>query len=223
MVLLTKRTKSITTFGMIFVSTYALLWFQLHRSDSSSTFRYRTTSQRISRTNYTFTAIILHWNRLSGIRHAFDEYKRCGLFQEIIIWNNNPKINLTLQDISNQTNHSLAVRIINLGKNLKDEAKYHACSMANGLVCLYADDDWDISKYIHSLHASFLSDPNIIHSATNVPTYYNNLQWSYVDQSIDLHAGFSWIGSGSVFLRTHAERHLKMLNHFVSNQTGLIV
>ncbi|UJR38149.1 hypothetical protein I4U23_030827 [Adineta vaga] len=35
--------------------------------------------------------------------------------------------------------------------------------------------------------------------------------WTYFDTNINLHAGFSWMGTGSIFLREHAQRHLRFL------------
>jgi hypothetical protein len=160
---------------------------------------------------YQLTAIILHWKRLSGVQKLIQYYLNTNLFKEIIVWNNNPQINLTLNQLLTNNSSSNIIRIINSKKNLKDKAKYRACAQARTLACFYADDDWDVSHYIKSLIASFRSDPNVLHSATNVPTYYNNMLWTFMDSQIDLHTGFSWIGSGSIFLREHAQRHLELL------------
>ena len=91
-------------------------------------------------------------------------------------------------------------------------AKYHACIQAQTLACFYADDNWNVSHYLKSLIASFRSDPNILHSVTNPDTYYNNLLWTFMDSQIDLHTGFSWLGTGSIFLRQHAKRHIQLMN-----------
>ncbi|CAF2597816.1 unnamed protein product [Rotaria sp. Silwood2] len=160
---------------------------------------------------YQLTAIILHWKRLSRAQLTVQYYLNTDFFKEIIVWNNNPQINLTVNEfLTNNQSHNL-VRIINSKENLKDEAKYRACTEAKTHVCFYADDDWDVFHYMNTLIASFRSDPNLLHSATNVVTYYNNMLWTFMDSRIDLHTGFSWIGCGSVFLREHAQRHLQLL------------
>ncbi|CAF4249983.1 unnamed protein product, partial [Rotaria magnacalcarata] len=110
-------------------------------------------------------------------------------FKEIIVWNNNPEINLTLNEISTNSQSNGLIRIINSKANVNDEAKYQACAEAKTLVCFYADDDWNTSHYLRTLIASFRSDPNVLHSATNLVTYYNNMLWTFMDSRIDLHAG----------------------------------
>ncbi len=104
---------------------------------------------------------------------------------------------------------------------MRDQAKYRACAGAQTLACFYADDDCDVSRYMKSLIASFRSDPNVLHSATNEITYYNNMLWTFTDSRIDLHTGFSWIGSGSVFLREHAQRHLQLLTSHLKFHQGI--
>jgi hypothetical protein len=170
---------------------------------------------------YQVTAIILRWKRLLAVQRLIQYYVNSKLFKEIIVWNNNPEVNITYSQIVTNNNSSILIRIINSQKNLKDEAKYRACTEARTLVCFYIDDDWNPSRYMKSLIASFRSDPNLLHSATNAVTYYNNMLWTFTDTAIDLHTGFSWIGSGSVYLREHAVRHLKLLMIHVKDQPGI--
>ena len=167
---------------------------------------------------YQLTAIVLHWKRLLGVKHAIRRLLDSHLFKEVIVWNNNPEINLTVDAIVPANYSSTSIRVINSKENIKDEAKYRACCEAKTLACYYADDDWDTSDYIRSLVASFRSDPNRLHSVTDAGTYYTNLMWSYFDSQIDLHTGFSWIGCGSVFLREHAQRHLRLLHHYLETE-----
>ena len=160
---------------------------------------------------YDLTAILLHWQRLEGIQKTLKFLLNSRLFKQIIIWNNNPQINLTLHHLINTNHETRLIRIINSKENLKDVAKHLACSKATTRACFYVDDDWDISHYLKSIISSFRSDPYVLHSATDSYTFYTNLIWSYFDSTIDLHSGFSWIGCGSVFLRRHAQRHLQLL------------
>ena len=176
-----------------------------------------------SEDTYQLTAIILHWKRLSGVKKSIQNYLSTEFFKEIIIWNNNPLIKLTFNQILTNNLSSHKIRIINSEQNLKDEAKYLACSHAQTLACFYADDDWDASDYMKTLISSFRSDPNLLHSVTNAVTYYNNMLWTFMDHGIDLHTGFSWVGCGSIFLREHAQRHLQLLAvNLKANQGKLI-
>ncbi|CAF4395388.1 unnamed protein product, partial [Rotaria sp. Silwood2] len=94
---------------------------------------------------YNLTAILLHWKRSTSVARAVNYLVDSNLFKEVIIWNNNPNINLN-KTIFKKNNHSLdSIRIINSKENLKDEAKYRACAEANTMGCFYVDDDWDAS------------------------------------------------------------------------------
>ena len=170
--------------------------------------------------DYQLTGVVLHWKRLQGVQHAVQRLLDSRLFKELIVWNNNPEINLTADALVPNNYSSNLIRVINSKENIKDEAKYRACSEAKTPACYYADDDWDTSDYIGSLVASFRSDPTRLHSVTDPGTYYTNLMWSYFDSHIDLHTGFSWIGCGSVFLREHAQRHLQLLHHHLGKEPG---
>ena len=90
--------------------------------------------------------------------------------------------------------------------------------MAETNACFYVDDDWDIRMYMRSLYADFLLEPSILHAITDQFTYVTNLMWSFFDETIDLHTGFSWIGCGAVFSRENAIRHLKLLDYFLNNE-----
>jgi hypothetical protein len=169
---------------------------------------------------YDLTAIVLHWKRLEGVQKTLQVFLNSLIFKQIIVWNNNPQINLTLDHLINNNHSTNVIRIINAKENLKDAAKYRACAEATTRGCFYVDDDWQVTHYIKSLISSFRSDPNVLHSVTDPYTFYTNLVWSYFDFTIDLHTGFSWIGCGSVFLREHAQRHLQLLNKFLVNDSG---
>ncbi|CAF0886660.1 unnamed protein product [Adineta ricciae] len=166
---------------------------------------------------YQLTGIILHWQRLTGVRDLlrtmldFDD-----LFVHIIIWNNNPKKNLTVADLLVES--SDRIEIVNSPENIKDQAKYRACQLAKTNACFYADDDWDVRMYVRSLYSSFLLEPTILHAMTDQFTYFTNVMWTFFDTQIDLHTGFSWIGCGSIFSRENAIRHLGYLDYFLDSE-----
>ncbi|CAF4602270.1 unnamed protein product, partial [Rotaria socialis] len=111
---------------------------------------------------YDLTAVLLHWKRSDSTKFVLDYLLHSNLFKEIIIWNNNPQINLEKSLFQNY-NHSLeSIRIINSKENLKDEAKYRACVEAKTMACFYVDDDWDASSYLKSLVADFRADPYVL-------------------------------------------------------------
>ena len=170
---------------------------------------------------YDLTAIMLHWKRTDGLNSTLHYLLHTDLFKQIIVWNNNPDINLTLQHFSNHSHSQMRlVRIINSQQNLKDEGKYRACVEAKTRACFYIDDDYTPASYLKSLIASFRTEPNLLHAAIDPYTYYTNLVWSYFDSTIGLHTGFTWIGCGSVFLRQHAQHHLQLMHKHLHNRTG---
>ena len=168
---------------------------------------------------YDLTAVLLHWKRFDGLQKNLQYLLKTDLFKEILVWNNNPEVNLTLNQFINQNQSNQSVRIINSPENLKDKAKYRACTEARTRACFYVDDDFNPAHYLKCLIASFRSDPNLLHAVTEPYTFYTNLVWTYFDSSIDLHSGFSWIGCGSVFLREHAQQHLQLIDKFLRNHT----
>jgi hypothetical protein len=172
---------------------------------------------------YQLTAIIVHSKHLSQVKQSVQYYLNSKLFKEVIIWNNNPLINLVPDQVFPEDPFSNQIRIINSNKNLRDEAKYRACAEAQTLACFYVDGNWDTSHYIHSLIASFRSDPNVLHTATNEITYYKNMLWTFMDSQIDLHTGFSWVSTGSIFLREHAQQHLQLLRTNLQTNQGILV
>jgi hypothetical protein len=123
---------------------------------------------------YQITAIVLHWNRLSRVQEMIQNYINSNLVKEIIVWNNNPQINLTHDQILTNNDSPTLIYIVNSKENLRDQAKYRACAGAQTLACFYANDGWDVYHYMKTLIASFRSDPYVLHSATNQMTYYKN-------------------------------------------------
>ena len=169
---------------------------------------------------YNLTAILLVWKRSVRARALVRKLTNSVFFKEVIIWNNNPSITLESTSFHSAPSSQSTIRIINSKENLKDEAKYRACAEAKTVACFYVDDDWDVSPYLRSLIASFRADPYVLHSVTDLYTFYTNLMWSYFDAQIDLHTGFSWIGCGSIFLREYAQQHLHYLHTYLAHNRG---
>ncbi|CAG8456292.1 3912_t:CDS:2 [Racocetra fulgida] len=89
-------------------------------------------------------------------------------------------------------------------------ARYMACAMATTPYCYFQDDDW-IIRNMRSMYANFLRFPNLIHTDTNADVYsLTNWKWCFFDDSVDLHACFSWVGTGAFTSRENVVRFLKM-------------
>lgn len=203
---------------ILFTFGLSLKWqqFSLKNGFTDGDIQYALDSYNDLKRQYELTGIILHWQRLEGVRKLTQTMlENKNLFPNIIIWNNNPKKILTFTDLLIEENDR--IKIVNSDENIKDQAKYRACALAKTRACFYVDDDWDMRMYARSLYSHFLLEPTILHAITDQFTYFTNLVWTFFDETIDLHTGFSWIGCGSIFLRDNAVRHLKYLDLFVDN------
>lgn len=139
---------------------------------------------------------------------------------EIIIWNNNPDVQLSHEDFHNIKKTSL--RIINSPNNLHDLAKHISCSMASNTHCYFIDDDWN-NKYIESIYANMVRFPQLIHSYTMPIIHYEQKRWSVFDEEIDLHAGFTWLGCGSFLPKEKSIRFLKQLSTVNLSKNELLI
>lgn len=166
---------------------------------------------------YDITAILIHGKPSENMIQTIEYLVHSRRFKEIIIWNNDPGINLTKIMFQATNNTFDSIRIINSNENFKNKAKYLACSQAKTTTCFYVNSNCNIASYLKTLIADFRSDPSILHTVIDPFTFYTNLIWTYFDEKIDLHTGFSWIGCGSIFLREHAQRHLQYLQIYLKN------
>lgn len=158
------------------------------------------------------TAVVLHWMRPQNINRIIKYLVKKSYIDEIIIWNNNP---VPLKIANN--NHK--VRIINSPRNLKDEAKYLACSQAQNEVCFYQDDDHVTHFFMDALYFSFCTQPNRLHTLVPTLGWMENWHKTFFNPDENLHATFSWIGAGAMFPRRFAERYLNILNeHFEESE-----
>ncbi|CAF4125886.1 unnamed protein product [Adineta steineri] len=141
------------------------------------------------------------------VKYLFDTQ----LFKEIIIWNSNRHMNLTLHQINTDINMIKFIRIINSKENITHKIKYLACSQANTSACFFIYDKWYRPYYIKSLIASFYSNPNTLHFISN-----------YLNKEIDVLTSFSWTDYGCIFLRKYAQQHLNLINKYLIHDLFVI-
>ncbi|CAG8717752.1 27725_t:CDS:2 [Gigaspora margarita] len=154
------------------------------------------------------TAILLNWSRLENLKIIVKHLCQYSMFKEIMIWNNNGDIHLSDQMFT-ETQCS-KIRYYNSPGNMHFIARYMACAMATTPYCYFQDDDW-IIRHMRSIYANFLRFPNLIHTDTNADVYsLTNWKWCFFDDSVDLHACFSWVGTGAFVSRDNVVRFLKM-------------
>ncbi|KAI1288750.1 hypothetical protein EDD11_009696 [Mortierella claussenii] len=156
------------------------------------------------------TAILLGWKRLEGLKLIVKYLARYPYIKEIIIWNNNKEQRLTRQDFELDARFGPVpeLQVYNGKENLHDFAKYMSCSLAKYQHCYFQDDDW-LNTHMDALYTNFLTSPNLIHTNTLPLIHMEHRRWTFTNQEHKMHAGFSWMGTGSYLPREKAQRLLE--------------
>ncbi|KAG0358265.1 hypothetical protein BC939DRAFT_481947 [Gamsiella multidivaricata] len=175
------------------ISSYpASLFNSLSSSDQPSTSKY-----------VPVTAVILSWKRKEGTKAVVAHLRRYPFIQEILIWNNNPEIELYAADFADHDSNLNttknvwpSVTVFNSVANLHDFSKYTTCSLAKYDYCYLQDDDW-INLSLDSLYTVFVDQPESLVTSTVPAMYAQQRTWMFQNPQFDLHTGFSWLGAGS--------------------------
>ncbi|KAK4704768.1 hypothetical protein P7C70_g1437, partial [Phenoliferia sp. Uapishka_3] len=175
------------------------------------------------------TAVVLHWKRRQGLQLVLEHISKYPYIREIIIWNNMPGVNLVASDfvLSSRFQYSIGppkLRIINSPSNVHDAGKHIACSLASYKHCYFNDDDW-LNIYMDSLYTNYLDccaggggperggSGGRIASNTMPLIHLEHRRWRFANSDVDLHTGFTWLGTGSF-----APRHLS--TRFMNQQSA---
>jgi hypothetical protein len=169
------------------------------------------------RDEYDLTAILIHSKRLPNIKYSVQQLLDTRLFREIIVWNSNSQINISQSDLVTNNQSSNLIRGINSIDNIRDSLKYLACLEAKTRACFYANEESNTSPFIHTLVASFRSEPNIPHVITDAYTYQMNLKWIFFDSKLQRNIQFSSKSFGNVFLRAYVQQHLQIFREHLNN------
>ncbi|KAG0362441.1 hypothetical protein BC939DRAFT_497942 [Gamsiella multidivaricata] len=156
------------------------------------------------------TAILLGWKRLEGLKLIVRYLARYPYIKEIIIWNNNKENKLSKRDFELDPSFGPLpeLQIYNGKENLHDFAKYMSCSLAKYQHCYFQDDDW-LNTHMDALYTNFLTSPNLIHTNTLPLIHMEHRRWTFTNEDRRMHAGFSWMGTGSYLPREKAQRLLE--------------
>ncbi|KAF9971456.1 hypothetical protein BGZ73_005609 [Actinomortierella ambigua] len=163
------------------------------------------------------TAILLSWKRVEGLKTIVHYLARYPYIKEIIIWNNNRENHLSKADFAFNADAMAAfngggalpeVKVFNAQENLHDLAKYMSCSLASYSHCYFQDDDW-LNTHMDALYTNFLGSPNLIHTNTLPLIHMEHRRWTFTNPDIKMHAGFSWMGTGSFLPRAKARQLLE--------------
>ncbi|KAF9570997.1 hypothetical protein EC968_001138 [Mortierella alpina] len=166
------------------------------------------------------TAILLGWKRIEGLKLIVKYLTRYPYIKQIIVWNNNKELKLSQRDFELELADSLGhgassadrllpeLQVYNAAENLHDFAKYMSCSLAKYEHCYFQDDDW-LNTHMDALYTNFLTSPNLIHTNTLPLIQMEHRRWTFTNEDFNMHAGFSWMGTGSYLPRAKARRLLE--------------
>lgn len=110
------------------------------------------------------------------------------IMHRILIWNNNPIVNLTHDHLSSCNK----VDIHNSYSNMHQAARYLGCSIVTTPYCYFQDHPG--SRHLRSLYANFLRHPHLIHSESHDVDAYAQARWRWcffndgmiIEQGFDL-------------------------------------
>lgn len=102
------------------------------------------------------SVILLSWKRPHNISVIMAELRRVEAVREIIVWNNNPDIKLSLPDC----------KVINSSHNFMPFARYGVATLTSCNTLLFQDDDMLFHKDgIERAYAELLRDPGRIYGS----------------------------------------------------------
>ncbi|KAG0242789.1 hypothetical protein BGW41_003465 [Actinomortierella wolfii] len=160
------------------------------------------------------TAILLNWSRLQNLKEIVDNLCPYEMFKEIMIWNN--KVDIHLEE---KIFNCPKVRVYNSPDNMFFVARYMACAMASSPYCYFQDDDWQI-YHLRAMYANFLRFPQFVHTDTNSDVWaLTNWHWCFYEDEVNMHACFSWLGTGAMTTRENVVKFLKQAS--VTNMDSL--
>ena len=154
-----------------------------------------------SETTPDISAVLLSWKRPENIRRIVPELLQENRFREIIIWNNNPEVQLAFDD------HR--VRVLNRpdGENVGTWGRFLAAREANSEIIYTQDDDCVVGN-IRELCETFQADPSRV--------VYSLKLGHLADVAAALPGGQQGVllGWGSVFRREWTEAFAAYLERF---------
>ncbi|GAA5967764.1 hypothetical protein JCM8115_006439 [Rhodotorula mucilaginosa] len=155
------------------------------------------------------TAIVLHWKRTDNVRLVVAHLCRYTFFDSVLVWNNNPEIQLTHKTFATSRCPASKLRIYNSPRNLLFIARFLACAQADTPYCYFQDDDW-LVRPLRALYTQFGRDPEgpvVVQTSDQVSMLFG-LEWCFYNNP--LHTCFSWVGTGAFTSRQHVDRFLSL-------------
>lgn len=165
--------------------------------------------EREAKVQYDLTAILLHWNESEDIKKTLKYLVKSNVFKEIIVWNNNPHTNVTIDHLIKNIDSEIPIRLIHSKENIRNLGIYYACIESTGRACFYVDHRRKHFPYLKSMASSFRSAPSLLHLISNYSTSRSDLYNEILVNSY-----------GRVFLREYVQGYVQILNKYMEHRTG---
>lgn len=154
------------------------------------------------------TAVLITMHRHGNIKHIVEDILGKSLHVcSVIVMNNDRGIKHNMETLGIPSNHRQRVRIINVDSNddIFTFSRYLGCLESSTSLCYFQDDDYRALYVDRLVEVYHLANPRTVVVTDLATAYLNTVRSVHVEQT---HAGFAWLGCGSV-----TSRH--MVNKFV--------
>lgn len=111
--------------------------------------------------------------------------------------------------------------LVNARWSLGEEARFRACALAHAPVCFMQDARWASIRYAEALFAAFVREPRLLHVAADVRTAYASALWTFGQEGTGLHAGWAWLGLGTVARRGAVAAFVAAAQERVASEAAL--
>jgi len=167
------------------------------------------------------TAILLNWKRFSSLKILIEHLCQQPFIKHVTIWNNNPSVFLTKQDLASLECPSLQLRIHNSVTNHLFLSRHLACASSSTPYCLHLDDEY-LFWPVKSLYSAFKADPRhhpIVFAPSDMSTLYSD-EWRFSNPQYNLDAQFAWLGYGSFVTKADSLQFLQGLSEYKTTLAG---
>ncbi|KAL0078459.1 hypothetical protein J3Q64DRAFT_1766443 [Phycomyces blakesleeanus] len=146
-----------------------------------------------------------------NIKPILEKLCQYDMFGTIVVWNNNPEVNITKETISAPGCPPNKISIHNSPTNMHLSARYIACASAKTPFCYFQDDHGSV-RHLRSLYANFLRSPSLIHGESRNAKDYADSRWKqcFINEDVRLHTCYLSVGAGTFVSKANVDLFLKM-------------
>ncbi|KAI8140967.1 hypothetical protein BJV82DRAFT_620264 [Fennellomyces sp. T-0311] len=153
-------------------------------------------------------AALIARESLSYLINDLCEY---DMFAGIMLWNNNPRVNLTMEMLEKNRCPESKIRLYNTHSNMYSAGRYLGCSLVDTPYCYF--QDYPGTRHRRSLYANFLRFPNLIHTETPDVRVYAQAKWRwcFFNDGVSMHTCHAHIGYGTLISKETAAKFIELI------------